>query len=282
MPETPDLDSFSIEDLDAMMRGEKPIPEDSTPPAEPPATEPTPAAPAEGAPTSQESPAETAPVETAEDDEKEILRAQVEEARALARKQEMQAKRHESLAGKNAGELGFLRDRVRALEQALAQRTGEEIPAYEAERPAATPEPPRREAQDENAEYLRSLALERAGQRFNSQYSDIGEVHEQMAAYLKENMPRYDAAASLIQVEREVTRALEEAYWDAKAAKHRANAEMRQKRQAEQFGRQKEAKMQASISGSSAAPPTSVKEEKTLEQMSVQELEAELVRLTRK
>lgn len=280
--ENQDLNDLPIEDLEAMMRGEKPIPGADTPPAEPSGTEPIPEPSTEEAPASETETAETAPAETTvEDDEKEILRAQVEEARALARKQEMQAKRNESLAGKHAGELGYLKERMKALEQMIETRRAEDPSLYE-ERPAPAPQQEPQRRGDDLADYLRSLALERGANRFESMHPDVHEFIPQIGEYMKSHMPQYDNNTSPAAVEQEVMRAFGEAYWDVKAAKHRANAEMREKRRAEQFGRQKEAKAQAVISGSAASPAIPAREQKTLEEMSVQELEKELVRLTRK
>lgn len=272
MPETGSLDLLSIDELASILDGKAPVPEPE--PTQPEAETAQPkdeTVPPEEIPQPSATEGTKEPEPTADELDRKILQAQVEEARALAKK-------HEQVAGRSAGELGFLRQRVQELQSLFEARPAQD-PEY-AEEPRA-PAPPKSQADEETRAYTREIAVERGASKFHALHSDIQAHIQNIGEYLKEQDFSYRQSAGPLEAERETLRILEEAYWDAKAKSHRTALEVHQKTRADQFARMQEAKKRATISGSSSHAAPAPKP-KTLDDMSIEELGKELDRLTRK
>lgn len=260
----PDYDSMSLEELDRLIAGEKPPePEESAPePVENPEPDPE--------PEPQAAAAEPEPEKEPEPDTKDLLIQELE----------ARVKHFESLAGRNAGELGFVKQQLRKLQEAQQRRPTEED-TFESEpeqerRPVQRREPTR----DDVAAWAVSQAVSQALAEFGRQHPDAAELQEAIGAYLKQS--GYDPkdileSDSPVEAAKQTLSVLEGAYWHAKAevkAKARQEAETRRTAQIPQV---EKAKRKAVISGAGAAPPPKPKP-KAFEDMSVDELEAEIQR----
>ena len=228
--------------------------EPETPKVEEPETEAEPAAEAE--------PTAGTPEESIEE---KIRKAQIAEIEA-------RAKHFESLAGKNAGELGFVRRQLQALqEQLLGQPRAESDNGEDA--PHRPPPPPQPRMADPIAQWAVQQSIASALSQFRDTHPEFNNLASDVAKYLSDN--KYDAStlfesADPVHAAREVSRSLEEAYWYVSAQHNaRVRAELETKR-ADQVRNLHKAKLRGSPtpSGASPAPPVA----KTLEDMSVDEL----------
>lgn len=205
-------------------------------------------------------------------DEAEILRAQLA---AL----EAQAKHWEQVAGRNAGELGFIKRQVAELRGQQQSRPTSEF-SDEAE-PQGQPAPPPSKY-DDLAAWAIQQATAQAVSDWAAKHPDAAELAPTMQEYWQRS--GYDPKAvfdanSPIEAQRESVRALDEAYWHAKAAAAAARkAELEQKRIAHQTS-QLEAKKKAAVSATGSAPPPKPRP-KSQAEMTDAELEAEMVRVT--
>ena len=269
-----DLIDKPIEEIEKMLDH----PESIQPVPEPePVAVPEPAEPVAAEPVKEPAP-EPVPEETQEDLDKQILLARLEASEAANKKMEAR------LAGREAGEKGYikqLQDRLKALE---TKRTDPEEPRY-AEPDAEEPErrTPAAPSRDSVAAWAVGQAIQGAFAGFASGHPDYQEVVEDVKGYLEKS--GYDSSRVLmaddpIEAAKEVTRALDEAYWHVKAdRKSKAVADLTQ-RKADQVRSLSEAKLKATMSGS-GAPPVPPPKTKSVQDMTADEAEKELDRLLR-
>lgn len=263
----PDFESMSVEDLDKLMEHPELIGQAPETPAPEPVAEVKPTPEAAPEPVKAEEPA---PVE--EDLDAKIRDTRIEEYEA-------KAKHWESVAGKHAGELGFLRGEIKQLRDAQLRAPEADSHAYD-ERPA--PAPPARV--DSVTQWAVQKSVEEATGKFLSGHPDYDtEMHKEMAEYLQKS--GYDPKAVMesadpVWAAREAERALEEAYWHSKARRTAAVRADLETRRATQTAKAKDAKVQAAVSGSGGSAPPATPE-KPVAEMSVAELEKRLVHLTR-
>lgn len=264
----PDYSSLPVEDLDKILSGEMP---DLSPPApekeekvvEEPEAEPE-----------QEAPAEE---EAKEEEPKEEEKPEVDSKDLMIQELEARVKHFESLAGRNAGELGFVKQQLRKLQESQHTAPREEEAEYVEpdSRPAPSREP---KSRDEVVAWAVSQAVQQAAGEFATSHSDAGELQEAMQAYLSDtgyNPKDVFDLENPIAAARETKRALEEAYWHAKATRASTMRKEAETRRAAQIPQMEKAKRKAAISGSGAAPPPKPKP-KTYADMTVDELEAEI------
>ena len=202
---------------------------------------------------------------------------EAERLRLLSEELEAKAKHWESVAGRNAGELGFIKSQLKTIQAAqLAAQQGDYIPS-EPGNGSTQPSAPTRNGL---AEWAVQQAVTQTVSGFESSHPDTAEMQAQMVEYIKTS--GYDMQAVLamdnpIDAQREIGRALEEAYWHTKAAVTSARrAELSAKREAIQTQAATN-KMKASVSATASTPPPKPKA-KTQDEMSDAELEAEMVR----
>lgn len=264
---------LSDEDLEkALNLGEEFVPPTQEPagefevPVEDTVPEPEVAQPAE-----PEKVEEKPPVEVEEDVETQRVRLLTDELEA-------RAKHWESVAGRNAGELGFIRNQLKALQDAQ-NRPRQEVEYQEqsdAPAPTQAPAPTR----DGLAEWAVQQAVQQAVGAFENSHPDVKDLNDQMTEYIKGsgyNLANVMQMNNPIEAQREVARALEEAYWHSKAAVNATRrAELEAKREAIQV-KAAANKLKASVSGTAATPPPKPKS-KTVDEMTDAELEAEMVR----
>ena len=243
-----------------------PAPEGEPPPPpepEPPPAEPVPAEPEKA----DEAPP---PAEPEIDYEAERLRLLTEELQA-------KAKHWESVAGRNAGELGFIKGQLRAIQDAQAQMRQIETDGGEPDNRPTAPAP---SVPDGLAEWAVQQAVQQAVGSFESSHPDVKEVQTKMAEYINASgfdMRNVLAMNNPIEAQREVSRALEEAYWHTKAAITSARrVELEAKREAIQT-KAATNKLKASVSATASSPPPKPKA-KTEAEMSDEEIEAAMVK----
>ena len=197
---------------------------------------------------------------------------------------EARVKHFESLAGRNAGELGFVKQQLRKLQEAQRAPRAEED-TFDAE-----PEPERRPVQrrepsgrDDVAAWAVSQAVTQAVAEFGRQHPDVAEMQEAIGAYLTQS--GYDPKQVLesdspVEAAKETVRVLDSAYWHAKAEATAKKRQELQAKRAAQFPQAEKAKRKAAISGTGNAPPPKP-QPKSFEDMSLEELEAEIQRQLR-
>ena len=193
--------------------------------------------------------AEEAPAEPAKEPEADY---ETQQARLLREELEARAKHWESVAGRNAGKLGWLEGQIRAMQAAQAAQqvddNGEQI-----ERPPA-PAPTR----DGLAEWAVQQAVQQAVGAFEASHPDVQELSEKMTERIKAS--GYDLQSVLalnnpIEAQREISRALDEAYWHTKAeVTATRRAELTAKREAIQ-SQAAANKLKASVSATASVPP---------------------------
>lgn len=278
------LENKSLEELDDLLNHpekmatiqpvEAPLPVAETVKPEPAEEKPAeePAAPPESVP---EKPPEGP-------SEAEILKAQLEAQEAHLKKMEAR------LAGREAGERGFikqLQDRIKTLEATGARRTE---PGYEPAVEEPTPEPPPRRPEPSTRDSVSAWAVQRSVQEaaaaFAAGHPDSNEMMKDIGEYIAAS--GYDPKEILltndpIEAAKETTRVLNEAYWHVQA-EHRARAVAElQTKKADQMRALEAAKARAAVSASGAAPAPKPKA-KTYDDMTLAELDAELQRLTKR
>jgi len=281
MAEQRPLEDLGLDELEAMLeKPEVPSPEEEA--------EPEPAEPSESeAPPEQEPEGEAKPEpaqeeqkpEPSEDLDAEILRARLEAAEAAAKK-------WEQVAGRHGGELGFLKNRMREIEGRIQTLRSEQEPIEPSDLPQPdaprTPSPGPRT--DPLATWAVNQAIAQASADFMRTHPDMGDMKDDFEQYLKNS--NYNAADLIgandpIWAASETNRLLEEAYWNAKQAFKQRVASALEKRKADQVPRLDQAKRKAAISASGAAPAPKP-QVKPLSDMSLEELEKELKRLTKR
>lgn len=276
-----DLQSLSSAELEAMMDGKTSMDSEETATdtakAEVDAVPEKIDAKPDPEPEPEKKPAEPEPEKGKADDDlteeqiaRKLLESRLEEALATARK-------NESLAGRNAGENGFLRQQLKAMAEKLDALTARRSPddseadGYD-ERPAPRRREPSQPARGfDMEEWARNRAIKEAGAEFASAHQDFAEHRDHIRRYIAENGLAITDDMSPLEAERETTRVLSEAYWDSRAARQREIQDGLKKREADQFNGMREAKRRATISGTGATPAPAPKE-KTLDEMSVDEL----------
>lgn len=223
--------------------------------------------------------------EAAKPEEKKELEFDAEDLKLQLEEFAARAKHWESIAGKNAGEVGFLRQKIRELESGLKAKQPQEEFSSELETEPRPVEP----ATDKSIDRFSKLsswavsdAIGKAGANFLQTNPDALEMQDQLRQYLE---PRINEVRDMFsandpaEVYKETTRLFNEAYWHAKAESLALARKQAKERRAEQFSKLKESKQAASVSGTGAipAPPPKVK---TLDEMTVQELDRRLRQLT--
>lgn len=272
----PDLENKSADELLDLLANPDKIDELAK---EPPA-EPEPEAPA--APTPEPEPEEAPTPEPQSEPEEPELTVEVLDSELLRRRlehAEAEAKRFEQLAGRNAGELGFVKNKVRDLERAFANRQpgdsyeAEEVPESEAK--ASTPDPV--------TAYVVSQAVPAAVASFEMRHPDSTELADGMLAWMGQNNINIGSLAQgndPAAVAAETERILSSAYDAAKSAKRESDIAALQTKRAEMFERLNTTKRSASASASGSSAPPQPKP-KTLDDLSEKELMAELQRALR-
>ena len=236
----------------------EPSPEEMPVP-EVPTTEPEPATP----------PEPVVPEETEANLEAERLRL-------LAEELEAKSKHWESVAGRNAGELGFIKSQLKAIQAAqAAAQAGEYVPSEPAL--GSTQPVPQR---DGLAEWAVQQAVQQSVSGFEASHPDVTEIQDKMVEYIKTSGYDMQSVLSMtnpIDAQREMNRALEEAYWHTKASVVATRrAELSAKREAIQT-KAATNKMKASVSATASAPAPKPKT-KTVDEMTDDEIEREMVR----
>jgi len=133
---------------------------------------------------------------------------------------ELERKKFEALAGRHAGELGFLKNKLRDLEARLQSQQGAELerqPYDDTEQPAVRPK-----GQDRMAEWAVQQSLAQTVNAFTAQYPDSNEMATEIAAYWKDNgidMASFAQSNDPITAAQETRTALELAYLHVATAK---------------------------------------------------------------
>jgi hypothetical protein len=202
-----------------------------------------------------------------------------EEVRLALDAAQAQAKHFEKIAGRNAGEVGFLKQQYDALASQLS--------ALRAERhddgSGYTPEPPalpRPESTrtDPIATWAVGTAINAAGAAFAQAHPDFADSQNEVMAYLKNS--GLDAGNLLTlndpaEAATRVTRALEEAHsYVVRERTEKALTDLRAKK-VEQMAQRRVNIAKATISGSGSTPPPPTAA-KSLDQMTEQELLAKM------
>jgi hypothetical protein len=275
----PKFEDLSVEDLSKML-GVEPEEGNATEAETVPESqsEETPKEPAEEEKAPEAETTETPQVETAPvADLPEHYKLMLEEAEA-------RAKKWESVAGRHAGELGYVRksqaellDRIKEMEARVAGQS--EQLAQEDTEPQSRP---RRSTRDSIASWAVNRALMDAGQQFMASHPDIPELKDYLAAYMNERKSEISSISELddpLEAQMRTLSLLEEGYWHAKAeAKAKARPEA-EKKYAEQIKGFSEMKKKAAISASGSTQSTRPRD-KADSEMSLQELEEKIRRLT--
>ena len=205
-------------------------------------------------------------------DEAEILRAQLA---AL----EAQAKHWEQVAGRNAGELGYIK---RQISELRGQQQARPAPEYADEAEPQSQPAPAPNRNDDLTAWAIQQATAQAAADWAARHPDHADLTPKMQEYWQKSGYNPSAvfdANSPIEAQREATRALDEAYWHAKASAAEAKrAELEQKRIAYQTS-QLEAKKKAAVSATGSAPPPKPRP-KSPSEMTDAALEAEMIRAT--
>lgn len=266
-----DLENMSLKDL------ERGMDEALNPPPVTP-TEPEPAqAPEaqveEAASPTPETPQEPQPEAQAPDD-MELLRSELSET--LSR-----VKHFEQVAGRNAGENGFLKQQIARLESQLhSVRAGEDQGEYQRPQENAPPQPTIKS--DPLTTWAIQQAVEKAGYLFTQANPDVGEHWQGMQEYMGKFNPDTNPILNSnnpMEAQEGATRMLQEAYWHVRANKEAARRQELLQRRADQTSKLAQAKQLASVSGSGSAPPPKPKE-KSMDEMSFEELEREMLKQT--
>lgn len=206
--------------------------------------------------------------------------AEAERLRLLSEELEARAKHWESVAGRNAGELGFIKSQLKAIQAAqMAAQQGDYAQQSEPAQGSTQPAPPQR---DGLAEWAVQQAVVQAVNGFETSHPDVKDIQDKMVEYIKAS--GYDMGNVLgmnnpIDAQREMARALEEAYWHTKATVIATRrTELSAKREAIQT-KAATNKMKASVSATASAPPPKP-QPKTVDEMTDKELEAEMTRVS--
>jgi len=306
-------DEETVEQLEARFaKGEGLVNNDPEEPEAPPAETPEPPAGKEAEPPKEpaaEPEAEVVPDEPAEDvpDEQALL---VEELRLQVERADRDRKKQEFLAGRATGESGFLKRRIEQLEQSLAGR--EPTPDSDYDEPDTEPtrrvQPTRQDSVHESRladleQERREAALEVEYSMFlsevkNDVVSDLtiqangtnrppsevdaaAEVDKRMQALIPQihdEIKPYGSMQLNAKSSRKVARlAFDSAYTDWKLQRLRDMKLEASKKRVSQVPARKREKLAATISGSGGASVPADRP-KTYDDMSVEELEAELKR----
>lgn len=268
----PNLDDMSVEELDNLMRHPDQLAALTEPAAEPATEEAPPAAEVEEAPPAEEAapaePEKAEPVAEPEVSETDILRAKIEEALAVAKK-------NESITGRVTGENGYLKSEIAKLRAQLAGREAEPSEYEPQEEPRRQPEP-----RPSPSGYLGRVAVDRAARLFMGEHPAItSEAVAEAGKYANESF-RAEPDDQPEDIETRMRALLREGLYDYQARQSAKLAQERETRRADQMRGVTEAKAKATISGSGSPPPPTP-QPKTFDEMSVDELDAELRRMTK-
>lgn len=261
--EEDDLKGKTEEELESLMQS---IASGQSVPPEPPPTEVTPEP--EPTPTPAPTPKPTEPVEP-EPTEPSEAELEAKEQRLALEELQARIKHLESVNGRLAGEVGFLRNRS---DRPVAQPSQDEY---------VEPEPtaPRPKQNDDFNVWVMQDAINKAGAAFRAAHPDLDELKDEIPKFtngLEEQITQILSMNSPIEAYRQATNVIEAAYYRAKVerkAQERIEFEKQKtERKADQTRKLSEAKAKAAISGSgsSATPPPRAKE---LSEMTLAELE---------
>jgi hypothetical protein len=236
----------------------------------------------------QQSAVEKPETETAED---EPQPTREDELRAVIEEMEARAKKWESVAGRNAGELGYLKQQLRKMQEGQVRQVlqpqqqdddslldDDEQPQRQPQRQSTSPK-----TRDNLTSYVVGNAIREAASQFASSHPDMGEFGEQLRAYIKDSGNNHEELLLMddpIAAARETTRLLDEAYWHVRAEQASARKNEIAKRVAEQSTNVAKAKAKASVSGSGSAPPPKPAP-KSVDDMTDDELEKALAEATK-
>ena len=284
----PALEDMSIEQLSELVKWPSKMERfieqrEPSPSPEPETTQPEPVEPSpepestpevvQPEPVAAQPPQEVPP--TQEDIDRELLAARIEAAEANARK--LEAK----LVGREAGENGYiqqLKERIRRLE---AGANSEPESGYR-ETPVAEPEQPM------SRNNLNAWAVQQASKEavtgFMQSHPDIAGVEQDIMKYLNESgfdVGKITQLDDPIVASREMMRTLNEAYWHVDATRKQARVAELQTKKAEQVRGLTEAKIKAASSASGSTPPPP-KPQKSIEDLSLKELEAKMKAFSRR
>lgn len=271
MAEQPDPSTLSLEQLETALNQSYFATETAEPEPEPaPEPEPQPEP-----PVSTET--EPLPVEPEATPEPAAPEPDVEAELQLARERELEAraKHFESTAGRLGGRVGFLEQRLSELlsaRQAAPQEDGEP-PVPQAPQPLP----------DRVTAWAAKRAAEDASQRFLAEHPDYAEHAPKIKDYMA---ARGITPASVLDptdpvtTEQRVQQLLEEHHWHATAEANAARRATLLTKRAEQTAKAVQAKQKASASATGSAP-TPKPSPKSPEQLSVEELDAEMARATK-
>lgn len=193
---------------------------------------------------------------------------------------EEEAKRFESIAGRHAGELGFLKTKLQEVEARLSAAP----PSDGGYEPPAVPEPiPPGQGRDKLLSYIVAQAIPQAVASFESRYPDAATLADGMGKYLRDNGVNLQALTQSddpLFVSREVDRHLTSAYDYAKSAQRAEKIRSLETKRAEMFARIKEAKTSASPPVP-ASPPAPEPPPKAFADLSQAEMLKEIGKLVR-
>lgn len=205
-----------------------------------------------------------------EDVEKQLLMAKLEAMEAHAKK--IEAK----LIGREAGERGYIKQLQREIEKLKSVKPEDaEQDAYPEEYPTEKKRVPSRASErDSIASWAVGRAIAESAAAFTQGHPDSSELQPDIQRYLQES--GYDASNVLqsddpIWAGKEISRALEEAYWHVKESKKRTVVEELQKRRADSMRGVEDAKRKATISASGSSAPPKPKP-KTVQDLTTKEL----------
>lgn len=220
--EAPDPSSISMDDLAKLVNSTEPTISDE------PVIE-SPDEPEEEPTEEVEAPTEAPSEEEVQEKAPEVEEAKPEDSvpdhvRLRLEATELERKKFEMLAGRHAGELGFLKNKLRELEARLQsqQESEPERQSYD----ATDQQPVRTKAQDRFAEWAVQQSLAQTVNAFTAQYPDSNDMAADIAAYWKDNgidMDSFAQSNDPISAAQDTRTALELAYLHvATAKKHEA------------------------------------------------------------
>ena len=292
MPDEPiELDDLTVEELDGLMKNPDALGELMHPdiPAEPPAEPPAPPATPERGPEPPPAPEQppSPPGEPAEPDvsDAEILKARVEAAEAAS-------KRWETIAGRHAGELGHIRQKMKEWEGRFAAPPI--APATEDQGLDEEPEPPPRRTapvaaprspeNDAIRDWACRQALAQATAEFGAKHEDFGDMQKDISEYIEKmgpDVPDLLAGGDPNRTHRAVSSLLEEARDAVVSARRSAKVRELEQRRADQTTKLAEAKQKAASSAPGSTPPEPAPQ-KGLDDMTAAELDAMLIKMAGK
>lgn len=271
---TPDYDSMSDEQLDALLtEGEPPEQEPEPEPEQPVETE-----------TESPEPEDAAPAETTDQPEAVEEEDPADVATRLRFEElELHNKKLEAAAQRRAGEVGYLRQQLTAMQTAPAPVAGDPDESTEVEieperRTLSRPEVPvMPTTRNSQTDFMVDLAIERASREFAATNPDAGDMGEDIKSYILEKHADFENACysqgDPAFAMTHTTRTLEEAYYHAKHRRVSSARKDAEEKRAAQIKDLREKKKQATVSASGSSPPPRAKP-KSVSEMTDEEMEA--------